>query len=480
MMKNIFRSLFATAAALLLLAACKDDKHEGSLSFVEPACFLLPGTVEVVSFRVSHASDIALSTKPDGWEDPIVDEAARTVTIIAPRTFDNSTVSSGHIVIKASGDDGISLSAKLFVSAVEPVDLTSVRANSYLIDKGDRPYLIDVTRCGENGPQIAPASVKVIWQNSANFIQYLAFDANAGKASFYLSADAGNEERINPGNALIGAYDTHDNLLWSWHIWGANYDPDAEDGTLALGDDEMMTRNLGALDNSTETAESKLRSYGLYYQWGRKDPFAGPSAYTAPSGTASALYDGNGNRIYLTIEATDSERGTDAYATQHPMHFLTSTEEHGYDWLALHDPSRWSTTTKTDNDPCPHGWQVASQAPFEGLAPDAASAEWERDAYGAILTREGVSGLFMGAGRRDYRFGKVQNIHFPDAAPLSTRAEEEGGQPWVGLYWTSLSLSDNNSAALYFHYGAPAGEQVENQHPMRRANGLPVRCVRVK
>ena len=56
----------------------------------------------------------------------------------------------------------------------------------------------------------------------------------------------------------------------------------------------MMTRNLGALAADNSSVENILASYGLYYQWGRKDPFIGPSSYNAANGASASMYNGGG------------------------------------------------------------------------------------------------------------------------------------------------------------------------------------------
>ncbi len=133
------------------------------------------------------------------------------------------------------------------------------------------------------------------------------------------------------GNALIAAYDTQDNILWSWHIWvrtAANGDPthpanalvyytydwdetgiysyqreEMDDGVAhrRIAGYELMACNLGALQDEpnygsntnfllhTDPAEDGMndtnevqtfqsgdgivRTFGMLYQWGRKDPF---------------------------------------------------------------------------------------------------------------------------------------------------------------------------------------------------------------
>ena len=70
------------------------------------------------------------------------------------------------------------------------------------------------------------------------------------------------------GNTVLAAFDAKGEVIWSWHLWMTDqpelfaYD---EGG-------ELMDRNLGA----TSALEADgAASFGLLYQWGRKDPFYG-------------------------------------------------------------------------------------------------------------------------------------------------------------------------------------------------------------
>ena len=106
-----------------------------------------------------------------------------------------------------------------------------------------------------------------------------------GKAYFYhaIGTDDDEKEFFNHGNALLGAFDAAGNLLWSWHLWCAEFDP--ADEQVELGGEVMMKRNLGAGVVSGTSEEDILASYGVYYQWGRKDPFVGPRYYNTVSYT---------------------------------------------------------------------------------------------------------------------------------------------------------------------------------------------------
>lgn len=422
-------SLVLGVAALAV--SCSKDKVKGTLEFEVPAVFMQAGDEAVVRFSSSRIESFTVTQKPTGWNDPVVDIAARTVTIVSPVTFgediegddgETTTVeTSGTVVLTGYSSDGVAASASLFVSVTSTVDLEGP-ANSYLVNKPAVNYRFDVRHTGNGGSTIEPASLAVVWQSKSGLIEYLRL-TDDGKASFYIDADEDDDTRIAQGNALIGAYDASDNLLWSWHVWAADYDPEAADGTVVFNGQEMMTRNLGALDNDNSTTDRILASYGTYYQWGRKEPFIGPNTYSAGSGSSATMYNGSGGRVTLETVAASAETGTAAYALQHPLTYITGVTDSSNDWCWAHDSSLWSAAEKTENDPCPAGWRVAPASAYAGLAISGTPGASDFDKYGWTFTREGASSFFLGAGRRLYTNGKIQNLYVvvPASSSLSTR-----------------------------------------------------------
>ncbi len=161
--------------------------------------------------------------------------------------------------------------------------------------------------------------LKIIWQteecigdNSEGDLVYLSKsgeETHDGYEQIYVVTK-------NEGNALIGAYNTNEDIIWSWHIWvrsTENGDPtdlanaetyytydwdntqiyDYFTETPRVPGYQIMSCNLGALqdepdynkntnfgnDGSVSGAQAFqdgdciTRTYGMLYQWGRKDPF---------------------------------------------------------------------------------------------------------------------------------------------------------------------------------------------------------------
>lgn len=151
-------------------------------------------------------------------------------------------------------------------------------------------------------------------------------------------------EQFKPGNALIAVYDSNDNILWSWHIWLCDFDPDQTAQRYQGASVDMMDRNLGALSSSFEG----VASYGLFYQWGRKDPFMGAASTDGTPMASTCVFDHIGSNSDCTVD----------FAAANPTTFITCDMGTGNDWLyAGRQNDLWSDD-KTIYDPCPAGWRV--------------------------------------------------------------------------------------------------------------------------
>lgn len=478
-MKGFTKLIFVLLVAAVLAVSCKKDKEEGTLMFNTPAVFISePNGTVTVGFSVAdiNIKTVSVTSKPKGWADPQLDLVRQTITITAPAEIKDDVDKSGSVILSGSSYDGVIASATLFVGVVDTKDLSNKPANSYIVTEKQMHYTFDAMHKGDGVSSLATASVGIVWQSASTLLQYVKLDD--GKASFYVGVN--DEDKLREGNALVGAYDAGGKLIWSWHVWVANYNPDAEGGNVDLNGYIMMTRNLGALNNANSTTDEILASYGLYYQWGRHEPFIGPNSYQASNGASASMYKGNGGRISMTTIASSAETGTLEYATQNPMTFITGVTESKNNWLWSQSDAIWSADNnvadKSVNDPCPHGWRVAPAAAFENLSIVNTPAEGDEEKFGWTLSDGSLDSFFIGAGRRRYDNGTISNIYNPLPPARSVAME---AQPWEGLYWTT-GVDGTQSKALYFWFEkltTTAG--IETSALYARANGMQVRCVKV-
>ena len=218
-------------------------------------------------------------------------------------------------------------------------------ANSYMVSQAGT-YKFKATVKGNSTEAINPNAAEVIWetQNISDAVTQGSVISSVVLEDGYVKFSTPTD--FTPGNALI-AVKSAGKIVWSWHIWAVESDPEV-DAQLYQSGALMMDRNLGALS----VTPGDERSYGLFYQWGRKDPFMGCGnavdnsfATTYPE-DAMQFLDNNAN--YNNYN----------YVEVHPNHFVKRSS-----W---NNDSKYWTTNKTMYDPCPVGWRV----------PDADSDVW--------------------------------------------------------------------------------------------------------
>lgn len=199
---------------------------------------------------------------------------------------------------------------------------------------------------------------------------------------------------LKDGNALIAAY--HGNtIVWSWHIWVCSgYNAQSTSQTLQGKNKAMMDRNLGALSASAGNALAN----GLFYQWGRKDPFPGTVEVTVSSSNGAGTFMATTLGSGLKTAASSASTGTVDYVVAHPDTFLTSTD--GY-WLKDAVNSLWGierannveVASKSIYDPCPSGWKVPRARVMSGTSHDITEEAWSN-----VPARRVPAGLYLTVG----------------------------------------------------------------------------------
>ena len=230
----------------------------------------------------------------------------------------------------------------------------------------------------------------------------------------------------------------------------------------------MMDRNLGA----TSATPDDITSFGLMYQWGRKDPFRG-------AGELVSAENGKSSLISTTAEwpdavVSDKTTGTIEYAVSHPMTFIIENSNNS-DWFYTDewdsDDTRWQPG-KTVYDPCPAGWRV----------PDGGSdGIWARAMGITDDYFESTGGWDTGHSGVD--FSKTDK-------PLATG--ETVWYPYEGLIYSdsgnlslALDLGGYWSVTKRSHYGYVLAMMKYDQAVMPyldspRAHGCSVRCMKVR
>jgi hypothetical protein len=192
------------------------------------------------------------------------------------------------------------------------------------------------------------------------------------------------------GNIVVAAK-VNGVIVWSWHLWVTNYDPNTQYKTYtSTGEKRLsapdagtehifMDRNLGALSNS-HSANHDFSAFGMLYQWGRKDPLPG-AWYQSESNTPPIVYTPAApGGIPMPLSSPSMTAGI-RYSIEHPGEFIymPSSLTGFWSWndLSVESLARlWydgtdvsSHVTKSVYDPCPAGWRLPSKGVFEGYQP---------------------------------------------------------------------------------------------------------------
>ena len=220
-------------------------------------------------------------------------------------------------------------------------------ANSYIVTKaGD--YKFAAVK-GNSTDVVAAAKAELVWEtnNTATAPEVNGIIASVEFKDGFITFST--PETLVPGNALIAAKDANDVILWSWHIWIPADDILLLDGTALCGAN-IMDRNLGALVAASSTGDVDPLSIGLYYQWGRKDPFPGMSTFASNSGAAVAGEAWTAHGEHITTE----------YSIQHPTEYAHVKDVDEGVWNVDDPKDLWNTSEnkKTIYDPCPAGYRV--------------------------------------------------------------------------------------------------------------------------
>lgn len=291
--------------------------------------------------------------------------------------------------------------SSIFDTRKECVDLSAYgSANCYIVSSPGS-YKFRAVQGNDTEGVGEVAFIDVLWESFGTDTAPQVGDLirDVSYADGFISFEATKKK----GNALIAAKDVSGRILWSWHIWMTEK---PKEQVYFNGAGTMMDRNLGAITANL----GDVRSLGLLYQWGRKDPFLGASDifYT----------DDEPNKAASTGTWPMASSGDKEYAQEHPTTFLYN--------ICL---TEWGTN-KTKYDPCPPGWRVPDGG-RNGVWAKASGSSSTFDGYSFDPTNKGMN--FSG------KFGTSSMICYQTAGIIDHNGElrhvgEEGG------YWSSTSL----------------------------------------
>jgi hypothetical protein len=448
--------LVATAFLIGFTGCKKDDETYATFSLATTSMDFEWSQSKELTFSAHKITSHNTPTAPAGWM--CVFDGAKYI-ITSPSEGSAGASQSGAVTISVTTDAGTTLTRTVSVAIKIAEEIASGPANSYIITEGGKRFKFKADRRGgETEATIKGAAIAVrYWTTDAEAV----FNVSLENGYVYF-ATSGTATSPVEGNAMIVIGDSNENLLWSWHVWVVKDDPRLNPDE--IGSMRVMNRNLGAFVNSDSSADNALLSYGLYYQWGRKDPFVGPSTWNS---TASLpIYNVTGRYVTHNFTTSSSDTGNVAYSIANPGTFIAGSKDNGFNWLTSPDNTLWSETSKTIYDPCPSGWRVAPRALWASLT--TVTGEYK---YGVRFENGAGTVFFPAAGRRSF------SPSLSNASDNYTNVVNNAdgvGNP-VGFYWSS-SAPANGSLAFGVDYLNSSATRT-NIAETAAAGAFPVRCI---
>ena len=317
-------------------------------------------------------------------------------------------------------------------------------ANSYIVPSTGY-YSFTPTRGNDTDLIEGIESVEVLWEtfgtdeavSKGDLIKSVAL---ADGYVVFSTADTFRE-----GNALIAAKDVYGNILWSWHLWLT--DDTIREQEYPNGAGVFMDRNLGA----TSCEPNTVGALGLFYQWGRKDPFV--ASQTTSSYVMAQISSEWPQPVQSTL-VTDVD-----YSVQHPTTFILGNSYTG-DWYydgsnTKTDDTRWDEV-KTIYDPCPAGWRVAD------------ADDWFSAGFSSSYNSE-LNGIRLGLGD-DYAW-------YPGNGYISPYQFLIDGTSLYGNVWT-VDVNETSGVSIGYSYYSSGNSP--SRSSSRRASGQGVRCQKVE
>lgn len=255
-----------------------------------------------------------------------------------------------------------------------------------------------------------PASATIIWQDEQGLVETSSISLTADGHAIQFNIPQGDS--FKQGNAIIAVKDASNQVMWSWHIWVTDYEPNAQinqntplsdkvvqnidpSGTdytfmpIPLGwcnpSSSTWSKNMAYMKftqtNTGKTALVRITQFGhgdygwnaVYYQWGRKDPML-------PGGRKK----GENKSCYPQGAFTTSGmQVTIGGAIKNPGVFYnddkTLSGNGGQDWCSSHYYNLWSEDENTEEtrdhvvyktiyDPSPVGYHVPAWNAFSVFA----------------------------------------------------------------------------------------------------------------
>ncbi len=230
-------------------------------------------------------------------------------------------------------------------------------------------------------------------------------------------------------------------------------------------------------------------TYGMMYQWGRKDPLPGSPVVTGDTSTQPCeVYDPDGEVVTIGCVYTSDAQSIE-YSIAHPFTCISYMGNAGKskDWLAPDqaNDSLWGDgNVKTCFDPCPAGWMVPGPDAFKDFSTSGTNYTTDMSYFNvADLDGDGeITAADYAGGWYFVVDDGPRASFFPAAARYDAQYAMLMGSMtgYWGNYWTAGADKSGTAIALGFsskNMSLRDDWSVTPQSSGSRAYAFSVRCV---
>lgn len=349
-------------------------------------------------------------------------------------------------------------------------------ANCYIVAPGSTVRF--VANIGNSAEKAVFTTAELTWQDVKGMVT--SVNAQAADSKVVVTLASGVE-----GNALVSVKDAEGKIVWNYHLWVTNYNPDENamvqnftkpiDGVDTPFSFVMMDRHLGAMANEVGSAAS----LGLHYNWGRPAPLF--AAGTIDNSGYKAYYTIEGDTVATTLAAAVEDiANCVATAIANPTTQYNGGSDCNFSWLSrdyaktAECDDMWGgvSNTQTKYDPCPAGWRVAPYHAYRFANTDLTpNFEMVKEYTNNEVANANFLGISVKMGEKSY--------YFPaggESGPNGKFASGIGSTWPNGKVWSCVN--DGANCRAWAMTMTPSS--VSHAGGTTYSYALPVRCVKVQ
>ncbi len=349
------------------------------------------------------------------------------------------------------------------------------------------------------GEYKCPDHIEVLWQDAGDGDEDINDgDIFEGKPAFSKTRKVVTfTTNGNNGSAVLTLCTKGGTVLWSWHIWCT--DSPKLTKMVSANDDEIfiLDRNLGA--TSANPADGG-KTYGYYYQWGRKDPlrayvgmardFKEAEVEMKPSVQNPAVVYSNGSKTNEWYNTGSGLGRVTQLLWGNPKWNLATIEGLGPNGIHPGD-AELGELKKTIYDPCPPGYMVACEKAWTGV--DEESIELLDN--GVLIPDDNGEDSFypfagfitaLNSSEREDKLGWFAYAGFDPSAMGSTHEERHAAFVYTSQtgYFPGGTIGWDAYGASYFSvrilkWDDPNDLTFDGITSHIRQRGMPVRCMKI-